>query len=161
LLIFLAGLARRHDCGVVLLHHLRKPSGQLAFPLVTIHEFAGSRHITAMARSVLGLSVMQNGKGTGDGGKRFEFGEAPSVEPTTSRDECGEWLVELLAGGPMRLKEIMAAGAEAGYNVSMIWRARKERAGEVVDTKGKQHPANKWALACWLEHDEVPEEASS
>lgn len=180
LMMFLAGLARRHDCGVVLLHHLRKPSGQLAFPLVTIHEFAGSRHITAMARSVLGLSVMQNGsKGftlngprrldlcktnvadsypepiglklvaTGDGGKVFQFGEAPAIDGGTARDECGEWLLDALADGPMRMKDLLALGEEHGYNASMIWRARKTLPGQIVDTKGNRHPQNEWALAGW------------
>lgn len=184
LMLFLAGLARRHDCGVVLLHHLRKPSGQLAFPLVTIHEFAGSRHITAMARSVLGLSVMQSGgKGftlngprrldlcktnvadeypeplglklvpRGDGTKVFEYGEAPSVDSGTTRDECGEWLLDLLDDGPMPMKEILAAGEEAGFNKSMIWRARKALNGTVVDTRGRQNPANRWALASWEEDE--------
>lgn len=189
LMMFLAGLARRHDCGVVLLHHLRKPSGQLAFPLVTIHEFAGSRHITAMARSVLGLSVMQNGsKGftlngprrldlcktnvadsypepiglklvaMGDGGKRFEYGEAPSIDGGTARDECGDWLLEVLEDGPMRLKELLALGEEAGYNASMIWRARKALPGQIIDTKGNRHPQNQWALATWSEAENASNE---
>jgi len=182
LLMFLAGMARRHDCGVVLLHHLRKPQGQqMAFPLVTIHDFAGSRHITAMARSVLGLSVMQGGsKGftlngprrldlcktnvadeypqpiglalvtVSDGGKRFQFGEAPSAEGTPARDECADWLRDLLADGPMRLRDILNVATDAGYTKSMVWRARNTM-GDVVDTKGKQHPKNQWALAAWKE----------
>lgn len=189
LMMFLAGLSRRYSCGVLLLHHLRKPSGQLAFPLVTIHEFAGSRHITAMARSVLGLSVMQSGKGftlngprrldlcktnvadeypepiglklvaTGDGGKVFEYGEAPSIDGGTMRDECGDWLLELLDDGPLQLKEIVAAGEAEGYNKSMIWRARKnDLAGQIVDTKGNKHPRNRWALAGWSEDDEAEDD---
>lgn len=189
LMMFLAGLARRHDCGVILLHHLRKPSGQLAFPLVTIHEFAGSRHITAMARSVLGLSVMQHGKSyslngprrldlcktnvadeypdaiglklvpTGDGRKVFEYGEAPSVDGGTTRDECSEWLIDLLDDGPMPMKEILAAGEQVGFNKSMIWRARKTMAGQIVDTKGRQNPANQWALASWEDNETKTEDA--
>lgn len=60
LLMFLTGLAAYGNCGMLVIHHLRKPSsGQLSLPGVNIHDFRGSSHITAMARTVIGLSVLQ------------------------------------------------------------------------------------------------------
>jgi hypothetical protein len=127
LLLFLSGVARFGDCAVAIVHHLRKPSGsQQAFPLVTIHDFAGSGHIIAMARTAIGLSVMQNG-GSGSGFslrgprridlcKTFEDYPEPlgvtletlpggakrmvyGAAPnadTTQRQDCGDWLIEYL-----------------------------------------------------------------
>lgn len=63
LLMFLVGLARYVDCGLLVLHHLRKPpGGQLSLPGMSIHDFRGSSHITAMARTILGLAVVQTGR---------------------------------------------------------------------------------------------------
>jgi hypothetical protein len=63
LLMFLVGLARYVDCGLLVLHHLRKPpGGQLALPGMSIHDFRGSSHITAMARTILGLTLVQTGR---------------------------------------------------------------------------------------------------
>lgn len=63
LLMFLVGLARYVNCGLLVLHHLRKPpGGQLSLPGMSIHDFRGSSHITAMARTILGLSVVQTGR---------------------------------------------------------------------------------------------------
>lgn len=63
LLMFLVGLARYVNCGLLVLHHLRKPpGGQLSLPGMSIHDFRGSSHITAMARTILGLTVVQTGR---------------------------------------------------------------------------------------------------
>jgi putative DNA primase/helicase len=63
LMLYLVALARHCDCGLLVLHHLRKPpGGQLNLPGMSVHDFRGSGHITAMARTVLGLSVIQNGR---------------------------------------------------------------------------------------------------
>ena len=60
LMSFLAGVARYFDTSLVLVHHLRKPGGgQLMLPGISIHDFMGSAHITAMMRSVIGMSVVQ------------------------------------------------------------------------------------------------------
>jgi hypothetical protein len=47
----------------------------------------------------------------------------------------------------MRFKDISAAGKEEGFTDGMIWRTRKSLGAEIIDTKGKQHPKNEWALA--------------
>lgn len=183
LLMYLVRLADFANCGLVVIHHLRKPAGgQLTLPGISIHDFRGSGHITAMARTVLGLSVVQTGKQFSLNGprrlelvktnlgpyptplgieivdtpaslKQFVYGEAPSAD-TTLRDDCGDWLEDLLADGPMKVKDILTAGKEAGYSRDTLYRARKEREGAIVNTKGARHPGNRWALRGWEEDDD-------
>lgn len=178
LLMYLVRLADFSNCGLVVIHHLRKPAGgQLTLPGVSIHDFRGSGHITAMARTVLGLSVVQSGKqfslngprrlelaktnlgpyptplgveivDTPAGLKQFVYGEAPSAD-TTLRDDCQDWLLDLLADGPMKVKDILAAGEKAGYSRDTIYRARKELETDIENTKGHRHPGNQWALHGW------------
>lgn len=126
LLMFLVRLAAFGNCGMLVLHHLRKPSAmQLSFPGVSIHDFRGSGHITAMARTVLGYSVVQTGKQFSLNGPRrldlaktnvgdypapigiklvkdqtgrtlFEYGQAAEMESGTQRDAAAEWLLDAL-----------------------------------------------------------------
>jgi replicative DNA helicase len=61
---FLNELANTHNVAVLIIHHLRKRSGaQMALPgfELGIDDFRGSSHITAMARSIMALSVVQTG----------------------------------------------------------------------------------------------------
>lgn len=69
---FLNELAQANNCAVVIIHHLRKRGGlQMTMPLdLTIDDFRGSSHITAMARSVIGLSVVQVGPDNDPNGPR-------------------------------------------------------------------------------------------
>jgi len=61
-LSFLNQLAQDMQCGMVLIHHLRKGSGAgMSEGVVGIDDFRGSGHIIAMSRSVMGLSVVQTG----------------------------------------------------------------------------------------------------
>jgi nucleotide-binding universal stress UspA family protein len=151
-------------------------SGQLSFPLVTMDDIRGSGQIAAQARSILAISMMGQGlaaprrlevlkktisrgrtpkpmgvnamKDGGDLVVRFEYVEAPTAEGAPSRDNCSAWLLELLENaGPMRFKDISAAGKEEGFTDAMIWRTRKSLGAEIIDTKGKQNPKNEWALA--------------
>lgn len=183
LLLWLVSLARWSGAAVILVHHLKKSntSGQLSFPLVTMDDIRGSGQIAAQARSIIAISMMSRGLASArrlevlkktisrgatpeplgveavkDGGElvvRFEYGEAPSIDSAPAKEDCGRWLEELLEDGPMRLKEIVSAGEDEGYNKSIIWRARKSMPGKIVDTKGRQHPHNCWALATWTEDD--------
>jgi len=160
-------------------HLRKGNGSQLSLPLrVTLDQIRGSGQIAAQARAILAMShtstehdqprlldllkkTISRGKHpkplsvagvrTEDGEMicRFEYGDAPKMDGTPSRDECAEWLQDLLADGPMRFKAIMAEAEMEGYSASMIWRARKGMGGQVVDTKGKQHPKNEWALASW------------
>lgn len=178
LLMYLVRLADFGNCGLVAIHHLRKPGGgQLTLPGVSIHDFRGSGHITAMARTIMGLSVVQAGKqfslngprrlelaksnlgpyptplgveivDTSAGLKQFVYGAAPSAE-TTLRDDCQDWLLDLLEDGPMKVKDVLVAGEANGYGRDTIYRARKELEGDIENTKGHRHPANQWALKGW------------
>ncbi|MBN1874724.1 MAG: AAA family ATPase [Anaerolineae bacterium] len=63
---YLNSLATTYQIAILLIHHLRKRSGAQMVVLpgimdVGIDDFRGSTHITAMARSVMGLSVVQTG----------------------------------------------------------------------------------------------------
>jgi hypothetical protein len=186
LLMYLVRLADFANCGLVVIHHLRKPNGgQLTLPGVSIHDFRGSGHITAMARTVLGLSVVQSGKqfslngprrlelaktnlgpypdplgiqivDTPAGTKAFVYGEAPSAE-TTMRDECQDWLLEILEDGPMKVKEVLAAGEVLGFGRNTIFRARQDLEGKIVNTKGNRHPGNRWVLHDWKSDEESQE----
>ena len=74
-----AGVARYFDTSLVLVHHLRKPGGgQLMLPGIS-SDFMGSAHITAMMRSVIGMSVVQQKapvqleRAAAGGGRQDEF----------------------------------------------------------------------------------------
>jgi len=62
LLSFLNAVAGSFECGILLIHHLRKHS---ALPLLenemSADDFRGSSHIIAMARSVLGMNIVKTG----------------------------------------------------------------------------------------------------
>jgi hypothetical protein len=62
LLGFLTSVGREFSCGLLLIHHLRKRGLLALTDLVGPDDFRGSGHITAMARSVLALSVVQTGE---------------------------------------------------------------------------------------------------
>lgn len=177
ILIFLAGLASAHNCGILIIHHLRKPSaaaGVAGIAEVNIHDFRGSGHITAMARTVLGLSVLASGysldgprrlrvvksnladyppalavaiEESADGRKRFTYRDAEDADDS-KRDTCAEWLVQFLElEGPTKPTDIVAAGTEEGYSRPTIYRARKALGGRIENTDGRQSPVNRWRLA--------------
>jgi hypothetical protein len=58
---FLNGIATDFDCGLLLIHHLRKRNPLQAIDTIDIDDFRGSSHIIAMSRSVMGLSIIQTG----------------------------------------------------------------------------------------------------
>lgn len=60
LLTFLNTLAREYETAMVIIHHLRKHSSmQLQLFDISLDDFRGSSHIAAMARSVIGVSMVQ------------------------------------------------------------------------------------------------------
>jgi len=68
---FLNELAQDFNSGLLLLHHLRKGSNlQLKSWELSLDDFRGSSHIVAMARSVIGLSVIPTQAGQGRNGPR-------------------------------------------------------------------------------------------
>lgn len=176
LLIWLVGLARWSGAAVALIHHLRKSNGaQMEFPLIGLDDIRGSGQIVAQARSVIAVNKMGHDldaarrlevlKKTISRGatpkplgmtavkrpdglvERFEYGDAPSIENGVKREECAEWLLDMLSDGPVALKELVEAGETMGFNKTMIWRTRKALGGLIVDTHTKQSPKNRWALA--------------
>lgn len=176
LLMFLVGLARFGNCGMLVIHHLRKPSGQSFLPGLSIHDFRGSGHITAMARTVLGLSVVQTGKQFSLNGPRrldlvktnlgpypdslgvelrregervqFVYGPAPDYERTeTKADNVEDWLIEFLGeNGPTRPAEVVDAAEEQGYGRTVVYAARRKLAARILNTEGYRSPKNCWCL---------------
>lgn len=184
LLIWLVGLARWSGASVALIHHLRKSNGaQMEFPLINIDDIRGSGQIVAQSRSVIAVNKMSHDldaprrlevlKKTISRGatpkplgmaaikrpdglvERFEYGDAPSIENGVKREECAEWLLDMLSDGPVGLKVLVEAGETMGFNKTMIWRTRKALAGQIVDTHGKSNPKNRWTLASWDGSDEA------
>jgi len=90
------------------------------------------------------------------GGVMLKYGEAPEAyqEPTRTQ-VCAEWLVQVLeeAGEPVAPKDLIEMGEEKGFNRRMIYRAREELGGELVNTGGRRSPQNKWALVGWDDNE--------
>ena len=61
ILSLLNSLAFDYQCGVLLIHHLRKRGRLDIHAAVALNDFRGSSHIGAISRSVLGLSIVQTG----------------------------------------------------------------------------------------------------
>lgn len=61
LLGFLGSLAQDFDCGLLLIHHLRKRGLLSSGDALSQDDVRGSGHIVAASRSVLGLSIVQTG----------------------------------------------------------------------------------------------------
>jgi hypothetical protein len=57
---FFVELPQAFSCGLVLIHHLRKPPKGQTQP-VTMHDLRGSGHLVAMARSILALDIIKTG----------------------------------------------------------------------------------------------------
>ncbi len=125
MLSFLNSLALDVQCALLLIHHLRK-RGLEGGSILTIDDFRGSSHIIAMARSVLGLSVVQIGPEPDRNGPRrlevvktnltrypnpigvefvplqpagvlLSYGEPPrEYEAPTKTSLCRDWLLETL-----------------------------------------------------------------
>lgn len=126
ILNFLSGLAVGYKCGLLLIHHLRKRGALDRDSALSIDDFRGSSHIVAMARSVLGLSLVQVGPDEDKNGPRrlevvktnlarypdplgmhlvplhptgvlLDYGEAPTpYHEPTKLDMCVEWLTQVL-----------------------------------------------------------------
>lgn len=177
ILNFFNTVAAEFDVGMLLIHHLRKRPNLPLLPELTFDDFRGSSHIIAMARSVLGLSLVRTGPEQDPNGPRKlqvlktnltaypkpigmelvklhpsgvlpKYGEVPQpYSAETKADDCEAWLLELLEDGPMRPRDIVAAGEEASYSRRTIYRAREALGDRIVGTKGVKDPGNEWALS--------------
>jgi len=175
-LSFLNSLAVDAQCGLLLIHHLRK-RGQLPLAdTLTIDDFRGSGHIIAIARSVIGLSVIQTGPEPDRNGPRrleivktnlarypepigveflplepegvyLKYGDAPQKYREPSHlEQCEEWLLEVLADGPMKPKEIVEMAEGEGFSRRNVYRARENLQAQIRNTAGRKSPDNRWEL---------------
>jgi KaiC/GvpD/RAD55 family RecA-like ATPase len=177
---YLIRLARYANCGLVLIHHIRKPpstpQGMMGFDL-GMEDLSGSGFITQQARVVMSLRVVQTGPSFDPDGPRelkvlknnlgpyppklgFTFekidpdgvvlnwnkGAPKPYRQLTQMDECKEWLEDILKDTPEGIKvmEVIEAGNETGFNRRMIFRARQELSGHIVNTEGRKSPGNCW-----------------
>lgn len=125
---FLHRIAVQAGCGLLLIHHLRK-NGLLAGAAIAGSDVRGSGHIVSLARSVLGLSLVQSGLAPEVNGPRrlqilktnlgpypaplgitftplppagvvLTYGPPPDSRHLRSQIElCAEWLLEKLNQG--------------------------------------------------------------
>jgi hypothetical protein len=178
--LFLNRVALDYGCGMLVIHHLRKPGPQFPSPkTLTFHELRGSSHITAMSRSIIGLHWVQTGPRRDlNDPRRMEvlktnlcrypeaigvtfrtleadpqvaeivYGDAPAAyRKPFAHSRCAEWLLGVLDHqGELPPAEVVAQAREAGFSRSTLYRVRCELGAQVVDTHGKRHPDNKWAL---------------
>ncbi len=179
LMAYLLRLASGAKCGLLLIHHIRKPAGRqrmMSFDL-GMEDLSGSSYITQQARVVLGLRVVQTGPELDPNGPRelkvlktnlgpyhaplgFEFAPLhpagvilkwndripqPYREPT-EMDGCKSWLEDFLKLYPtgVKVKDVIEAGQEQGFNRSLIYRARAEMWQHIANTVGHKSPKNKW-----------------
>lgn len=184
LLAYLTGLADMADCGFLVLHHLRKPGGgQLSLPGMSVHDFRGSGNITAMARSVMGLSVIQNGRQFSLNGPRrldlvktnlgpypdalgiemktegdlvqFTYGAAPSFDGGDAEPDPAEWLVDYLeTNGATAFRDLVGDAERDGISKAALYRARKKLGSRIIDSKGSKQTGNQWMLAEQAETDD-------
>jgi len=78
----------------------------------------------------------------------LRYGQAPKVEKAATKEEmCQQWLLDLLAGGPMKPKEVEEEGKAAGYGRSLIYSARAALGKKVHNTAGARSPDNMWELS--------------
>lgn len=179
LLGFLMNLARENACGVLLIHHLRKRGQTPMMDLVSVDDLRGSGHIIAMSRSVLALSVIQDGpEPNRNGPRRLEviktnlckyppalglllqegkgapvlaYTDAPRAyrEPNEA-EQCSNWLERVLA----EETEGMEPRALVTLAAEEGWSRRtlynaRDMLGEAVVDVGPAGQGRRWALASW------------
>ena len=170
LVVFLAGLARDFDCGVLANHHVRKRNKEFENAELSVDDVRGSGVFAAFTRSLLGLSkrngVLQleilksnlapigtplavkfekDDKGDVVG---VSFAEIqPAQAQPTAVDLCADWLRDTLNTEGKQNAKTMTEWAEGeGHTRSTLFRAMHllEVSGELVRTgRGKD---SKWEL---------------
>ena len=83
------------------------------------------------------------------GGVEVRYGPPPRayVVPTAT-GRCADWLLSTLAGtpGPMKPQEVVRAAKAAGFSRAVVYRARRQLAGRIANTKSANSPENRWVL---------------
>jgi len=163
--------------GVMIIHHTRKSGHSTVLDIMTQDDVRGSGHITAKARSILGLSNIKNSENDDDSSWRrleilkanigrkptplgieflpglrdtptLRYGAAPERPRETSEgDICQQWMLDLLAGGPMRPFEIIEEGKAEGYSRALIYKVRALLGKKIHNTSGARSPDNMWELS--------------
>ena len=155
LMLFLAQeIARDEDTSLVLIHHLRKGSGEDIG--MAMYRVRGSTAITAFSRSIVAMERNQSGAliqviksnlgripkplniamefDSEDRITSIKYAEwtAPPKK-TTKTERCVQWVWELLkSSGITPLKEIIDAGVGEGYSRSNIYAARDVLLNQIV-----------------------------
>lgn len=176
LLGFLSSVAREFACGLVLIHHLRKRSAVPILDVIGPDDFRGSSHIIAMARSVMALSVIQQGSEPNRNGPRrleivktnlcmypeplglvlepgkgapvMRYGEAPRAyrEPNEA-ERCAEWLEDELSDAPEGLTpKELEEMVRGEWSRRTIYNARDLLGKKLVEV-GPAGPGRRWKLA--------------
>ena len=148
LMLFLArSMARDEDTAVLLIHHLKKSTGEDVE--LAMHRVRGSTAIIAFSRSIIAIERTKTGAITRviksnlghipkplsiameyDGNERvtnITYNEWSPPPPKQSKKErCGEWVWEVLKsnGGRVPLQTIITMGEGEGYSRANIYSAR-------------------------------------
>lgn len=77
---------------------------------------------------------------------------------SSKRETCEEWLVSLLADGPIPAAEVLEIAGSVGFSESTVFRARRNLTDKVMDTHGKRHRDNMWQLNDFVEGHYTDEE---
>jgi hypothetical protein len=154
-LLPLADLARRADCAILLVRHLRKKEGGRALYrglgsvgfiaaartalLASYHPFDPTLSVLAMAKSNLGVRGPSLGyriKSDAEGRAVVEWTgpvdlsadalNRPAAAPVRIRDRAAAWLTAQLANGPRKASDLYAAAAEAGIPDRTLERAKAD-----------------------------------
>jgi hypothetical protein len=175
LMSFLAELPEQFNTACLLIHHLRKPGK--THNEVTMHDLRGSSHLTAVARSIIGMDALST---TDPNGPRWlkiiktnlcpypqplaiEFRQNPDNphianlhydknllhRPDSITGICAEWLIEILTEEPLSREQIIEMGAEHNppFSISTIDRARSVLGNQITDTKGPKITGNTWIIS--------------
>ena len=108
----------------------------------------------------LGITFVSSASGAAD----LAYGPAAEpMRPRTVVQSCASWLLYVLAacGRPMSPSELEYPANEAGYSRRTIFRARELLGSQVVDTHGRYHPRNHWALPASLSRTNHPERSDT
>ncbi|HXD87058.1 MAG TPA: AAA family ATPase, partial [Urbifossiella sp.] len=150
----LAELAGRYDCAILMIRHLRKAasrmaihrgSGSIGFIASVRSGLLAGRHpsdpeqwvLTSTKSNYAGevpslgyrIRPAPNGQGVIEwtGPVEVDANSLGEIEgPLRIRDRASGWLQSLLAGGPRKAAEVLAAAAEAGIPDRTLMRAKSE-----------------------------------
>ena len=175
LMMYFSQLVQDYQTGMVVIHHTRK--GLVARGRssdFTMDDIRGSGHILAMARSILGLSVVQTGEKFDPNGPRklevlktnlCEYPPAIGLElirrdegvdmqwgPVASgperkgyQESCKVWLEALMrSNGEMKPGMVIRMAQEEGYTKNTLYRVKDALGKKIGSTRVKHDPETRW-----------------